>query len=86
MYPIFTPIEYTPPRDAGPTALATADTLVATPFRVPRTRRLGAELVKRIVTEGKEKMTAANLRNMRVKAANRRARSVGKRTVNGVKR
>lgn len=49
--------------------MAIADALVATPFRVPRTRRLGAELVRRIVIHGKEKMTPTSLRHMRVTTA-----------------
>ena len=55
-YPILTPYVNVEPPIAGPSARPTAPTLVAIPFRVPRIRRLLAELVRRMVEHGNAKV------------------------------
>jgi hypothetical protein len=84
-YPISMPREKALPTIAGPRALPTALALVPTPFNVPRIRRLVAELVKRIVQEGKLNITVASLTSMRKKTTTSRIGG-GTRTVKGVRK
>lgn len=60
-YPILTPYVNVEPPIAGPSARPTAPTLVAIPFRVPRIRRLLAELVRRMVEHGNAKVETSKV-------------------------
>lgn len=61
IYPFSSPQVKVRPPSAGPEPRPMAEKLVAKPLRVPRTRRLNAEFVKRMVEQGKAKMTATHL-------------------------
>ena len=52
------------PPSAGPIARPTAEIDTAKPLRVPRMRRETAELVSRMMEQGKAKMTANDLTSM----------------------
>ena len=72
------------PPMAGPAARPIALTEVAKPFKVPRTRKLLALFVRRIVLHGNAKMAAQHLTTI---TANWQAiwlSNVGSRAVNGV--
>jgi hypothetical protein len=62
-----------------------AEILVATPLRVPRIRKEDAELVRRIVEQGKAKMTAQDLTSMRANMPISLVTVVGKRAEKGVR-
>lgn len=85
MIPRSTPKENAAPMIAGPTARPIALTLVPTPFRVPRTLRLEAELVNRMVVQGNPNIDADSLPSMRRKTVMWRNEG-GTRAVNGVRK
>jgi hypothetical protein len=58
--------------------------LTANPFRVPRMRRLLAELVRRIVEQGKAKITAKHFSNMMPNMASCCMTGSWIRAVNGI--
>lgn len=73
------------PIKAGPAARPSALTLVATPFRVPRTVTLEAELVKRMVQHGIAKTMQPSLAKRMRRTLGIRTGS-GARDVNGVRK
>ena len=85
-YPMSAPSVNVTPARTGPPAFPNADVEVATPFNVPSKRKLLAELVRRIVVQGKPKTPDMPLMSMMQSANAWRDVDVGRRTVKGVRR
>jgi hypothetical protein len=84
MYPCFTPRVKRLPPIAGPAARPIAETLVASPLRVPRTRKLPALLVSMMVDVGKANVPPRPRMTIKTTIATSLAVVVGSRDMNGV--
>ena len=84
-YPMSTPSENVQPPIAGPVARPMAEMEVATPFNVPRIRKELAELVRRMVEQGKAKMTIQHLASISVNMTACLMKGVGRRAVKGTR-
>ena len=84
MYPCLTPKVNRLPPPAGPDARPSAETLVATPFKVPRRRRLLALFVNMMVDVGKENVPANPRMTRSMMMAVSLAAVVGSREMKGV--
>lgn len=83
-YPMSTPAVKVAPAKAGPAALPMADILVATPFKVPKTLKVAALFVNRMVEQGKAKMPQKPLTSINAIMTTCLDWFVDKRAVKGV--